>query len=460
MTAVNSLYKHSAEYALKKIAIFLLPIELCIILLTVKFSYLILGGIFSLIIIYTVFQKTTFGIYLIIILHLFIIKSTEGLNVFELLFGIILISLLAGWFSRKKFFQHEKIINTKVDLWLVIFLMSCILSLIPAILFNASLLKWFRELVPFLILFLFFPIVDLVERKEINLIILCLFFLGYYIAISNLIFYKSSIESAEKAWQLLAFRQTANEPVLFTLLTISICLIIYLKSKLIKFIMVLSAGLFGIALFATFSRGYWLAAIISLLCVALFSPKAEKLKITGYMLVLTVITLIFIEIFFGNIGGFILKAVAERFESLGETSKDISLLNRIIESKAVIGYIKSNPILGYGLGATYKFKSLIPREMPTWYVHNGFLFLFLKLGLLGTFSFLMFYLLSIYNGYVCIKKVDSNFIKAILVGIISCLIAILPLSLSSPQFIQKDSLLVIVIGTGMIETIRKEWKTG
>ena len=162
------------------------------------------------------------------------------------------------------------------------------------------------------------------------------------------------------------------------------------------------------------------------------------------------------EILFGNIGTFLFQAIGERFASIGKTTKDVSFLNRIIESKAIIEYIKSNPIWGFGLGSTYRFNSLIPREMPTWYVHNGYLFILFKLGIPGLISLLMFIFISIYNGYRCIRKEKDDFIRGIVIGFVACLIAMLPLTLSSPQFIQKNSLLIISLGTGIIETVRRK----
>ena len=100
---------------------------------------------------YLLSQNTELGLYVIILLHVFVIKSTEQLNIFEVFFGIVLITVLVGWFVRKSYSKREDIIISRVDYWLSLFLLTCLASIIPAILYQFSILKWFRELVPFLI---------------------------------------------------------------------------------------------------------------------------------------------------------------------------------------------------------------------------------------------------------------------------------------------------------------------
>ena len=281
----------------KSIIAILIFFEIITIFLAVKFSYFILGVLLSLVFLYLLVLNTELGLYVIILLHIFIIKSTEELNIFEVFFGVVLITVLVGWFVRKKYSKQEDIVISRVDFWLSLFLLTCLASIIPAILYQFSILKWFRELVPFIILFTFFPIVDLVKKKHIYFIITCLFLLGFYVAISNLVFYKTAISQAEKMWQLTAFRQTANEPILFTLLILSVSLVIFLKKKLLRLVLVLAAALFAISLFATFSRGYWVAAAISLFSILFLTSGKEQIKIISFILILSIFAIVFIEMF-------------------------------------------------------------------------------------------------------------------------------------------------------------------
>lgn len=440
----------------KKTFFLFLLFEILIVLLTAEYPLFLIVAVLGLVYSYFIFRNTFLGILTVIIFHLFVIKSTEELNVFEILFGLTFLAVISGWFFGKKLKYQERILNSNTEYLLFFFIVVCFFSVLPAIIFKVNLFKWFRELVPFMTLLLFFPIVDQSFKKKYIILIICAFLaLGYYVAFHNLLFYKSAVETADKFWQLTAYRQTANEPILFVSLTLSLSLALFTKSKKILIALVFSIALFAIALFATFSRGYWLGAIISISFIFILSPKNKKIKIFGYLIIFMIIGIVFVSVFFGQLGEFIFKAIGERFTSIGTSFKDVSLVNRIKESEAVIEQIKSNPIMGYGLGYTYWFKSLIPREMPTWYVHNGYLFVLLKLGLLGILCLLGFYSTILIHGIKSIKKLNDDDIKAILIALVACLFAMLPLNITSPQFIQKDSLLIITLSAGIIESINR-----
>lgn len=65
----------------------------------------------------------------------------------------------------------------------------------------------------------------------------------------------------------------------------------------------------------------------------------------------------------------------------------------------------------------------------------------------------------IYTGIVMFKHQKDTILKAILFGIISYLLAMLPLSLSSPQFYQKDSVLLIVFGMAIISALNRKFES-
>ena len=430
--------------------------ELFSIILAAKFSLVVLGSIIAILYLYYSFKNSFFGLCNIILLHIFILKQSEAITFVEVFFGLYFLVVISGWFFKKIFLKGERILVDNIDYYLFIFLLICVSSIIPAILFNVSLLKWFRELIPLLTYVLFFLVVDLVkEKKQFKIIALCFLLLSLYVAVHNLILYKKSVSSAIQFWQVVASRVTYNEPLFFTIITVAVCILIFSKSLRTKLLMGGIISFFSIALIVTFSRGYWIATLLSVLVVFFIISIRMKLKIIGYSAALVLIGLLIIIFFFGNLGTFIINAIEERFETLGEIRTDISFLNRLVESKAVLSFIKLNPIIGYGLGKTYIFRPLIPREMPTWYVHNGYLYLVFKVGMIGLFFIMAFFLRVIYNGYLVYRGEKDSFYKALTLGIISLFIAMIPLSVSSPQFHAKDSALIIAFGAGIIEAIKR-----
>ena len=77
--------------------------------------------------------------------------------------------------------------------------------------------------------------------------------------------------------------------------------------------------------------------------------------------------------------------VAERFVSIfSATTADISLVNRFTESLGVWEYVKTNPILGYGLGVEYRVHDIIyDATIVKTFIHNGYIALLYKFGIWG-----------------------------------------------------------------------------
>jgi O-antigen ligase len=358
---------------------------------------------------------------------------------------------LTAWLVQKKLIKKEPLLNSSSDWWLFLFFFACILSLIPAILYRVDLIKWFRELVPYLTLLLFFPLVEIATKRRVITYLALLFVVGLSIGIRNLWFYYKAINNAEFLWQLISFRETENEPILFVLMIVSLCMFLFTRSRWIRFGMLTAFLIFATSLFATFTRGYWLAAVIALFLFFIFLKPASKTRAALLMILLLSISLLLAELYLGDIFSYLSTAVVDRFTSIGESFNDVSVVNRLVESKAVWEQIKINPIMGYGLGKTYWFQPLIPRDLPTWYVHNGYLYLWYKTGLMGLIFFFGFYGIITWRGYKLYQKNSGNWGGILVLALTSCLLAMLVVNLTSPQVNQKDSLLIITLFAVIID---------
>jgi O-antigen ligase len=163
-------------------------------------------------------------------------------------------------------------------------------------------------------------------------------------------------------------------------------------------LIVLSIPLF-LSQLVTFGRGLWtgcLAAI--LLSILVFSGAgrgASSRWIRSGLVVLVLIGLIGVggsvtAIALGH--GDLLQQAGARFASItttGESYEARSTLVRLWEYAIVANHIRKNPWLGYGFG--YSFPIHQPWSTKTvsqWIVHENFLFVWLKQGLIGLAVFL------------------------------------------------------------------------
>jgi len=416
-----------------------------------EFSYFVPLLFISCFILWFILKRTFVSILILILLQFFILQGSEEISIIEIAVGSLQFIIFGLWFIKRWFITQKPALEDYTDYSLGIFLFICTFSLIPGLILGGDSSLWFRELLRFLSLLLLFPLRDSIKnKKDIHRLLFVVLFLCLLIALRNLVQYRNAVVIAQQFWQFTSARVTTNEPLLFVPIIISVCIFLFSPSRKMKIAMAVLIVIFGISLAVTFSRGYWIAAVLGISFMFIFLPVRIKYRSLLYFGLLTSLAGIIIILFFGDAAKFILESLSERFLTLSNFLKDPSIRNRILESEALIKNIRSNPILGSGLGMHYNFNSILPREMPTTYVHNSFLYLFFKTWIFGLLFFFIFYIGMIRKGIQAFRTQNDPFLKAVLLGVSSCFLAMIPLSLSSPQFYQKDSVLLIGIGMAII----------
>jgi O-antigen ligase len=120
--------------------------------------------------------------------------------------------------------------------------------------------------------------------------------------------------------------------------------------------------------------------------------------------------------------------------------------NRLAESRAVWDLIGKNPIAGAGLGSEISFYHLLRQSTQhTYYMHNAYLYLWYKFGLVGLVVFLTAYLLKIKAGIAWLTNCGSDTRRAFVMAAVAILIAMLQITITSPQFYARDSILIITL---------------
>ncbi len=158
------------------------------------------------------------------------------------------------------------------------------------------------------------------------------------------------------------------------------------------------------ALILSYTRGSWLAALLTLLLEFIMLVLSQRIKLK--------ISLVFIISFFGLLIVSILSfsniipinIIFDRATSISLHKVDISNLGRLMEYATAFSAFLTNPIFGAGLG--YKFIYYTPGigTRDTIYCHNSYLYVLSKMGIVGIIPFLMIVILSIKVGYVVLKS--------------------------------------------------------
>lgn len=418
------------------------------------FPLYVIGGGAVLLLLRWLFLSPLSGMTFVLAISALFIRSTEDITPYEIAYTVLFTIAILGWFAGR-LLQGQPVTETKTDTLLVWFLVLCVVSIVPTVILGNNPFKWLRELVPLLLFLPYFLVVNLLNRKvEVYRICLAYAVVCLSIGTVNIYDYINNVSNAKFLWEILAGRRAPGEPLFYTTLITLIVVLVYGGLRGWKRFAALGLMTFcTVALAITFSRGYWVASAIALsVAFALMAP-AMRWRLLRYGAILSLFGVTAIYLFMDQLLFDILTAMGDRLATVFSSSLDVSVRNRLVESAAAFDKILGSPIWGYGFGAYYRYRALIPSEMPTWYVHNVYLYLWMKIGLIGLVVFLIWYLNVILHGYQVYRRLKDPLLKPLLLSVVSLLISMIPLAVTSPQFIQKDAILFVAFGAGLIECL-------
>lgn len=384
-------------------------------------------------------------IFTVILLYSIILQRSEGITIWEVLFAAYCFGGIGLWILQRIQRESEVTVHS-ADRFLLAFLLLCVLSVVPALLNGADVVKWFRELMIFYAYLLYFPVRQAIRHyRVLPWIGFGFLVLSLTIAVNNFLKYKTAASSAVYLWELLSGRQTANEPLFVTSILIGMALFLFVRSTSARAIILALVSFFALALALTFSRGYWIGLFVGIAVLFMLFKGKERWRLSVTLLMLAGVAAIVLLVVFQSTGLAILGSMADRLTAKSlSPALDLSLQSRLSETSIVVESILTNPILGSGLGVLFKFPDPISKTtFETWYVHNGYLFLWFKVGLAGLMCFLLAYGAMLRDAYKLFREQPETFESHLLAGVIAVLVAMSVISLTSPQFITRDSILII-----------------
>lgn len=149
----------------------------------------------------------------------------------------------------------------------------------------------------------------------------------------------------------------------------------------------------------SFTRGYWLGFVAGIVAASIlawrnlgrFAPRERARRLLAVPVLTGVVgaTLVLSALYFGP--GDLVGAIGGRFGSSFSTELSNETLSNVIrleEFDRAIGAALESPILGRGLGFTFVTRDFVTRSLKEqWFVHNYYLLLWLKLGVIGLAAF-------------------------------------------------------------------------
>lgn len=377
-----------------------------------------------------------------------------GIQVLEVIYGMYFISFLVYWFLRRLFIEKKQLISSFEDrtILLLLILVTCYLPI--SFLFNGYPQGIFSEWIAFTLLAFYFPVKEAIKEHEhgAKIVLLSILVIGLFVGIRNMIFYQGVLSNATQAWQVAKGRVATNDNLLMVTSIYALVLFTYARSLKTQTFFLSTFLLFFTGLILTQSRAYWIAFVFGAFVMFLWVGRQQKRRIllitlTGLASVLLIGFIFLQDLFFLIFGGIIDRLLTLQTA----TTADISLVNRFRETAAAWAQVVKNPILGYGMGVPYVFFDIAHGSTDVdAFIHNGYLSLWYKYGILGLGLMLVFWFGSIRKGYKAFKTASASY-EVRITGLIasSTLIAFMLTTITSNPFFLNDTLFIFALLTGM-----------
>lgn len=392
-----------------------------------------------------------------ILAHYSLFLQDKEISLFEYAFLSLLGLLAINYIFSTVIKRNENIIQYKEDFWILLFFIYSFFLFPIAIVNGNDGLIFFRELIPFVIIisYLFYRPFIKVNPNLHNMLIGAFLLLATIVAFKNIISYQTSIAVAQYYWEITGKRKALSEPLFFSASVMLTGLFFSVKNIKLKAIVILLWSISIVALILTFTRSYWLGYIISIGILFFYLPRKNKKQLLITLLIVIVLVIVASLLFLPSTYVLIMQSVLDRLLTIkATTTTDLSFLNRVEEWKSVMKWIIINPIVGYGYGAVFSFHDiLIHTQNNTSYSHNLYLYLLHKSGVVGLIIMIMFYFSVLKSGLNKLKLLQWGTEKSLVLSILILLFVFLIISNSSPQLIQKDSTMIVMIGIVYLQNV-------
>ncbi len=377
-----------------------------------------------------------------------------GFQIEEALYGILYLSYLGYWFISRFAFYRDRVLQTKADAALFLFLVYVTASFGLTILFRGSLSAMISGWLSLTMLAFYFPVKEVLARdsRAPRALLFTLGALALFIGLRNLGEYIVEVTYATAWWQVTMGRVVENEMLLMMAAIGAFALMLYARSWISRTSLFGLFLLYSIGVIISLSRAVWLSLALGLFVIFLFVDRRRKLQLTLLVVGSTLITFGIGIVLFQETLTLILLTLFDRLLSLETAvSTDISLINRFIEMEAAWEQIKLNPIVGYGFGVEYRYYSLVfEHSRESSFVHNGYVGLLYRHGLVGAFLLLFFYGASTWRGIqVYLNRAAPSIIRVIGLIAVACLVAVALVTNSNNPFSVSDKTLFIAVAAAL-----------
>lgn len=194
------------------------------------------------------------------------------------------------------------------------------------------------------------------------------------------------------------------------------------KSGKRRDVLFLVAGIAGTAIVFLQHRSVWVAAFFGTVVLVLLVGIRMRIFVVGAILVFMLYGLIvFTSGTKGNVT--LAESLRESATFLENPEEDETASWRLLGWAAELERGLQSPVLGEGYGGYSEWYDPIAREVNTVQVHNAYIMLFSKLGLVGLFFYTLVVLKTVRSGLGMLREASDPQEKALHAWLVSCVVS-------------------------------------
>lgn len=365
--------------------------------------------------------------------------------------------------------------RTPLDLPLLIFYVAALISagismFIQGLAFS-TVMRSFRDVTYYL---LYYVVTNFIrDKRQIRVLFSGLFGIAAFVSFAMIAqavvgesvqLMPGRVEAAQTFDQIFdATRILPPGQILVLVMFISaLCTIAFIHRPLLKSGYFYYLFLVGSAVLLTYTRHFWVSIIFSASIFLFLISRKERRRVLAWLITAIILAVLFILPFMsaGGKSKAYFDSISERFNSMFSIKKTYmssSIEWRKIENEYAWKSISQNPLFGIGLSNKYRPQINWMDYRKDWdatsYIHNGYLWILVDMGLLGFLPLMWFFVRFLVRGFLNWRKIKDSMEKSAVLG---CTLSVVALFLSiivSPRLMECSSIVVIATITGLSETI-------
>lgn len=367
-----------------------------------------------------------------------------GVSAIEVVLAAGLNGGLLVWLLGYKFVGKERYIRGISEYLFIAFHVLVILNMGIAYLNDVPLFDWVRVYLRISLVFYYIPLrIYFKTEKDIRSLLKLLAVVSLNLIVYHLYVYYNYATQMEMAYQIgKGVREHLG--ILSTMIAVMIGLLYSIKTKLGKSFVAMLLVLTLISMVTTFARAYWVTTFMGIVLLLFFLKPSEKIATVSMIMILSIITVIALQIILGDIWELAVKAISDRASSTTKGSSDVSFMMRLVEYDEAFKQISMYPMGGKGFASRIDF--YIPQVMQYWdthNIHNSFLYTVFKTGIPMTLLYVSGFLLFFLRSIISIFRQTDTFHKYLAVGITCGFITVFFASFISNNFFERDAVILI-----------------